>query len=132
MTSAEKKELAKEFMAEFENPDPAKLATMVDNDFEWKVMTHMPGMAPVRGVAALKGFVKGLKSMMPTGLNLRIDTIICEGDHCAIQAESNTKASNGRKYNNMYHFYIRFAGDKIAEVREYCDTNHAREVFFTP
>jgi ketosteroid isomerase-like protein len=132
MTSAEKKELAKEFMAEFEDPDPAKLATMVDSDFEWKVMTHMPGMAPVRGVAALKGFVTALKSMMPTGLNLRIDTIICEGDHCAIQAESNTKAANGRKYNNMYHFYIRFAGDKIAEVREYCDTNHAREVFFTP
>jgi ketosteroid isomerase-like protein len=48
-----------------------------------------------------------------------------------VQAESNTTAMNGKKYNNRYHFDIRFAGDKIAEVREYCDTNHAREVFFS-
>jgi len=67
--------------------------------------------------------------MMPTGLGLRIDTVICEGDRCAVQAESNTTAMNGKKYNNRYHFDIRFEGDKIAEVREYCDTNHAREVF---
>ncbi len=68
---------------------------------------------------------------MPSGLGLKIETIICEGDRCAVQAESNTIAANGKKYNNLYHFDIRFDGDKIAEVREYNDTNHAREVFFS-
>ena len=28
--------------------------------------------------------------------------------------------------------YLSFAGDKIAQVLEYCDTNHAREVFVAP
>ena len=88
-------------------------------------------MPPVKGHEGLRNFVRGLKAMMPSGLGLRIDTVICEGDHCAIQAESNTVAANGKKYNNRYHFDIRFDGDKIAEVREYCDTNHAREVFFS-
>jgi ketosteroid isomerase-like protein len=132
MTTAEQKELAMDFMSEFEDPDPARLATMVANDFEWKVMTRMPGMEPVKGREAFKDFVKELKAMMPNGLNLKIDTVICEQDHCAIQAESNTTTANGRKYNNRYHFYLRFEGDKIAEVREYCDTNHVREVFISP
>jgi uncharacterized protein len=103
---------------------------MIANDFEWKIMTRMEGMAPVKGHDGLKTFMKGIKTMMPGGLGLKIHTVICEGDRCAVQAESNTTAANGKKYNNRYHFDIRFDGDKIAEVREYCDTNHAREVFF--
>ena len=131
MTSAEKKELAKEFLSEFEDPDPVRLATMVANDFEWKVMTRMEGIPPVKGHDGLFNLAKIIKAMMPGGLGLKIETIICEGNRCAIQAESNTTAANGKKYNNRYHFDIRFDGDKIAEVREYNDTNHAREVFFS-
>ena len=130
MTSAEKKELATEFLSEFEDPDPVRLATMAANDFEWKIMTNMPGMPRERSRGS-STFAKGMKTMMPGGLGLKIHTIICEGDRCAVQAESNTTAANGKKYNNRYHFDIRFEGDKIAEVREYCDTNHAREVFFS-
>ena len=131
MTSAEKKDLAREFLSEFEDLDPVRLATMVANDFEWKVMTKMEGIPPVKGHDGILNLVKIIKAMMPGGLGLKIETIICEGDRCAIQAESNTVASNGKKYNNLYHFDIRFDGDKIAEVREYNDTNHAREVFFS-
>ena len=131
MTSAEKKELATEFLSEFEDPDPVRLATMVANDFEWKVVTRMEGMPPVKGHEGLRNLAKIIKAMMPGGLGLKIETIICEGNRCAIQAESNTVAANGKKYNNRYHFDIRFHGDKIAEVREYNDTNHAREVFFS-
>jgi len=131
MTPAEKKELATEFLSEFEDPDPVRLATMVANDFEWKVMTRMEGIPPVKGHDGLRNLAKIIKAMMPSGLGLKIETVICEGDRCAVQAESNTTASNGKKYNNRYHFDIRFNGDKIAEVREYNDTNHAREVFFS-
>jgi uncharacterized protein len=131
MNTAEKKELATDFLSEFEDPDPVRLATMVANDFEWKVMTRMEGIPPVKGHDGLLNLAKTIKAMMPGGLGLKIETIICEGDRCAIQAQSNTVAANGKKYNNLYHFDIRFDGDKIAEVREYNDTNHAREVFFS-
>jgi len=42
--------------------------------------------------------------------------------------EANTVAAKGNKYANRCHSYFRFDGDKIAEVREYCDTNHLGEV----
>ena len=83
MTSAEKKELAKEFLSEFENPDPVRLATMAASDFKWNVMTRMPGMPPVKGHEGLKNLAKGIKTLMPGGLGLKIDTVICEGDRCA-------------------------------------------------
>jgi uncharacterized protein len=130
MTSAEKKELALSFLGNFADPDPTTLATMVADDFEWNLMTRMDGFPPIKGREGIGTLATTLKTVMPGGLSMKFGSIICEGDHCAVQAESNATAANGRKYNNRYHFYLRFAGDKIAEVREYCDTNHAREVFF--
>ena len=131
MKPAQMRERVIDFLKEFEDPDPVKLEMMVADHFEWRVMTKMPGFEPIKGKEGLKGFTGMLKTTMPEGLNMKIGTIICEGDHAAVQAESNTKTTAGKKYNNTYHFYIRFEGDKIAEVREYCDTNHVREVFAT-
>jgi hypothetical protein len=132
MTPAQQKERAVDFLKMLENPDPAKLEALVADDFEWRVMTRMPGFAPVKGKDALKGFAKGLKTMMPNGLNMKWGTVFSEGNNVSVQCESNTTAANGRKYSNLYHFYVSFAGDKIAQVLEYCDTNHAREVFVAP
>ena len=129
MTPAQQKERAVEFLSMLENPDIAKMEQMIADSFEWRVMTRMPGFAPVKGKDALKGFAKGLKMMMPNGVNMKYGTVFSEGNNVSVQCESNTTAANGRKYNNMYHFYVKFDGDKIAQVLEYCDTNHAREVF---
>jgi ketosteroid isomerase-like protein len=129
MTPAQQKERAVEFLSMLENPEPAKIEPIVADDFEWRVMTRMEGFAPVRGKDGLKGFAKGLKTMMPNGVNMKFGTVFSEGNNVSVQCESNTVAANGRKYSNLYHFYIRFDGDRIAQVLEYCDTNHAREVF---
>jgi ketosteroid isomerase-like protein len=129
MTPQQQKERAVEFLKMLENPDPAKIEPIVADNFEWRLMTRMPGMDPVKGKAALKGFAHGLKTMMPNGINMTFGTVFSEGNNVSVQCESNTTAANGRKYNNLYHFYVKFDGDKIAQVLEYCDTNHAREVF---
>jgi ketosteroid isomerase-like protein len=95
-------------------------------------MGRLPGVAPTRGKEAfLKSTPAVLKAMFPNGLNMKFHSTIAEGPHVAIQAESDTTASNGKKYANRYHFYFLFKGDKIAQVREYNDTNHVREVFMS-
>ena len=129
MTPAQQKERAVEFLSMLENPDPAKIQPIVADNFEWRVMTRMEGFAPVKGKDALKAFATGLSAMLPNGVNMKFGTVFSEGNNVSVQCESNTTAANGRKYSNLYHFYMRFDGDRIAEVREYCDTNHAREVF---
>ena len=51
-----------------------------------------------------------------------------EGERVALEAESHGTHKSGKKYNNHYHFLFRIRDGKIAEIREYADTAHARDV----
>jgi ketosteroid isomerase-like protein len=130
MTPEQQKQKAIQLLKEFDNPDAARISALLSDNFEYELMMHMPGMQTLfnRG-EAMKNFTVMLKAMAPNGFNLKIGTAISEGPHVAVQAEGDTTAANGRRYHNRYQFYFRFEGDKIAQVREYCDTNHVREVF---
>jgi hypothetical protein len=72
---------------------------------------------------------KTLITMFPNGLNMKLLTVVAEGPHVAIQAESDTVAGNGKKYANRYHFYFLFDGDRIAQVREYNDVTWCAKSF---
>jgi len=132
MNLEQQKERALTFLRNFEKPEAKDFEDLIADDFEFEMMGRLPGVAPMRGKDAfLKSTPKMLKAMFPNGLNMKIHTAIAEGPHVAIQAESDTTAGNGKKYANRYHFYMRFKGDKIEQVREYNDTNHVREVFMS-
>ncbi len=132
MNLEQQKERALAFLKGLEKPDAAAQADLITDDFEFEMMGRLPGVTPVRGKDTfLKSTPPMLKAMFPDGLNMKLVSIIAEGPHVAIQAESDTIAGNGKKYANRYHFYLLFKGDKIAQVREYNDTNHVREVFMS-
>ncbi|MHB8383701.1 MAG: nuclear transport factor 2 family protein [Candidatus Binataceae bacterium] len=132
MEATAQKERALAFLKSFEKPDPKDYENLLTDDFEFEMMGRLPGLSAIRGKAAFLGAMPAtLKAMFPNGLNMKFPTVISEGPHVAIQAESDTVAGNGKKYQNRYHFYFRFEGDRIALVREYNDTNHVREVFMS-
>ena len=132
MNIAEQKERALTFLRSLETADGTAIDKIIADDFEMEMMARMPGVAPIRGKETfLKQMLGMLKAAFPKGFNMKFGTVIAEGPHVAIQAESDTVAANGRKYQNRYHFYFRFEGDRIAQVREYNDSNHVREVLFT-
>ena len=132
MNLQEQKDRALTFLKNLEKPDVKVLDGLLANDVEFEMMGRLPGVAPIKGKdSLLKGLPPTLTQMFPNGLNLKFHTVIAEGPHVAIQAESGTVAGNGKKYANRYHFYFRFDGDKIAQIREYNDTNHVREVFMS-
>jgi hypothetical protein len=131
MNLAEQKERAVSFLHCLDKPDPAMLEKLLADNFEFEMMGRLPGISPIRGKEVfIANMPKTLKAMFPNGLNLKLGTVIAEGSHVAVQAESDTVAGNGRKYANRYHFHFTFDGDRIAQVREYNDVNHVREVFF--
>ena len=55
---------------------------------------------------------------------------IAEGERVAMEAESYGELTNGRVYNQHYHFVFEFRDGKISAVREYLDTQHAHAVWF--
>src|SRR6516225_1756080 len=131
MELAEQKQAATKFLQALDKIDPAVLGNLISDDFEFEMMGRLPGIKPIRGKDNfLANMPKTLTAMFPNGLNMKIVTIVAEGPHVAIQAESDTVAGNRKKYANRYHFYFRFDAARIGQVREYNDVNLVREVFF--
>ena len=133
MNLEQEKERALTFLKNLEKFEEKTYADMITDDFEFELMGRLPGFEePVRGKEVFLKWVPALlKELLPNPLNMMFHSVIAEGPQVAIQASSDTTASNGKKYANRYHFYFLFRGDKIAQVREYLDSNHVREVFMT-
>ena len=131
MTLDQQKELAVKFIKALEWPEAKILSAMVTDDFEFDPMGHLKQVPVLHGKEATQLMETNLQRAFPNRLAMRILTVIAEGNAVAIQAESEAITNKGRKYANRYHFYIRFAGGKIALVREYNDTDHVRQVIFS-
>lgn len=128
MTDNERKALATKFINNLHQRDKKVFADNITDNFEFELMGRLPGLEPVRGKEIfLQKFVPMIEQGFPKGFNFTFSSAICEGSHVALQGSSDTVAANGRPYKNRYHWYIRFEGDKIAQVREYADTDHIRK-----
>ena len=132
MTQAEQKQRAIRFLENFNHPDPKVFEELITEDFTFEIVSALKEFPPIRGRANFASVeTANLLKLFPNGLRMKLGTIICEGPHVALLAEADTVAANGRPYRQRYNFYLRFDGDKIAEGREYNDTNLIREVFLT-
>ena len=49
-----------------------------------------------------------------------------------METESYAEMTNGRVYNNLYHFVFVVRDSKIESVKEFLDTEHTRAVFLAP
>jgi uncharacterized protein len=50
--------------------------------------------------------------------------MVADGHAVAVQLESFAKTIEGKPFNNLYHVYFEFEGDRVKRVREYNDTAH--------
>jgi uncharacterized protein len=127
---AKQRERARRFLENFNHPDPPVFEQMVTDDFTFEIVSSMAEFPPIRGRREfVEREVATLRRLFPQGLNLTIETIICEGPHVAVLARCDTIANNGKRYQQRYNFYLRFEGDLIAEGREYNDTDLIRKIF---
>ncbi|MBV8056873.1 MAG: nuclear transport factor 2 family protein [Deltaproteobacteria bacterium] len=130
MDIEQQRERARRFIENFNHADPHVFEDAVTDDFTFEIVSSMKEFPPLRG---RREFVEKeaatLRRLFPQGLNLTIETIFCEGPHVAALAHCDTIANTGKRYQQRYHFYLRFEGELIAEGREYNDTDLIRKVF---
>lgn len=132
MTQAEQKERARRFLENFNQADPRVFAELITENFTFEIMSGLKEFPPARGRDNFaQAESDALKRLFPHGLGLKLDVIISEGPHVVALGAADTIAAKGRRYQQRYAFYLRFEGDRIAEGREYNDTNLVREVFLT-
>ena len=71
----------------------------------------------------------GTQGMFVDGIKMTVLGMIAEGSKVAAEATSYAKLTNGRIYNNRYHFLFDIQNGKVASVKEYCDSKHAADTF---
>jgi ketosteroid isomerase-like protein len=124
------RERARRFLENFNRVDPEIFEQLLTDDFSFRIVSSMQEFPPLRGRREfIEREVATLQRLFPEGLNLEIETMICDGPHLAVLARCDTIAYNGKRYQQQYNFYLRFEGNLIAEGREYNDTDLIRRVF---
>ena len=98
--------------------------SLLTDDVSWWV----PGRGTVTK-AEFKGMASGFKAMLAGPFSLKVHGVTAEGDRVAVEAESHGLLTNGKTYNNTYHFLFLFRDGKICKVKEYNDSLHAAQIF---
>jgi ketosteroid isomerase-like protein len=65
-----------------------------------------------------------VQSRLEGRIRYEVGTMVAEPNRIAVQLEGFAKTVEGATYNNLYHVYFEFEGDRIVRVREYNDTAH--------
>ncbi len=119
------KELVRQYWRQINEKQSSEVLELCSDDFVF----WFPGTdGGFQNMEQARESFDSIFQIFPTGLVFTLYEMTAEGDRVALEAESHGVHKSGRKYNNHYHFLFRVRDGKIAEIREYGDTQHARDV----
>jgi uncharacterized protein len=125
------KKTVEDFLATFSAGDIDGVSAGLADDATWWVLGSIEGLSGTYTKQQMVDLLPNFKSIYTTGaLELKPTAMVAEGDKVAVEAQGHAELTNGRTYQSQYHFLFEVSGNKIASVKEYLDTNHAREIFF--
>lgn len=132
MSMDRNKRIAVEFFAHVSAGDiPGALGLLTD-DVTWRI-AGKPDLTPAAGTydkARLDRLFHRMWSRLEDGLKMTVQNAIAEGDKVAVEVTSRGKLTDGRVYEQEYHFLLEFQDGRICAVREYLDTQHAHAIWF--
>jgi ketosteroid isomerase-like protein len=124
------KQLAEQLIDALSRADGDTIADLYAEDVVLWTAGSLPFSGTKQRAEALAGIPQVL-SAFPEGLAFEIVALTAEGERVAIEAVSRGRHATGGDYANQYHFLMRARDGTIVEFKEYMDTEHAREVFFS-
>lgn len=129
MSLESNKQLVTDFWTTFSAGDFTRALSMMAEDATWWVAGNFE-LSGTYTKAQFKELLGNVTSALPQGIKITPKMLTAEGDRVSMEAESWGPHTNGKVYNNFYHFMHVIRDGKLVAVREYLDTMHTREVFF--
>lgn len=119
--------LASNFIDALSSGDPQRILAFYTDDATVWTAGSLPfsGLHPREAVVAL---CEGLLGAFPGGLRFDVTAMTAENERVAIEAEGHGQHASGNVYDQKYHFLVVIRDGKVAEMKEYFDTEHARKV----
>ena len=121
------KALVRDFFDALSRADVEAVRELYADDFRLWTAGTLPFSGTSDKAQALEA-TRGILSAFPDGLHFSIQGMTAEGERVAVEAESEGVHSSGARYHNQYHFLVLVRDGRITALREYLDTEHAREV----
>jgi len=134
MSTEANKQVVKKLFAELAAGNLDGFFACLTPDATWRVMgkpDKFP-LAGTRSMAEMRTLLGGVAEAMATPLVVTPVAFTAEGDRVTLEATSKADLKNGRAYRNEYHFAFELRDGKIASVKEYMDTIHAKEILVDP
>jgi ketosteroid isomerase-like protein len=106
-------------------------ANMADN-VSWLIPGSTPGVSGVkRGKDEILKFMASVGNLFPEGLKSEITRAHATEDAVILELTNRGKVSNGKSYENEYCFVFELENGKIRRIREYVDTQKAKDILFS-
>ncbi len=125
---ADNKEVVLQFWDAFSNSRFDEALGLLAEDATWWIA----GTTDISGEYSKQQFgelMLGIAENAPNGIKVTPEALTAEGDRVSMEAESYGEISNGKVYNNFYHFMHTLRDGKLVSVKEYLDTQHVQDVF---
>jgi ketosteroid isomerase-like protein len=111
-----------------------KIADSFADDATWSLHGDLPLSGVRRGRQEIVDFLTSGSSLYAPGTQqFTFRDIVAEGDTAVLEwGVTGTASTSGKSYDNEYCGVFVIRDGRIAEVREYLDSLHARETLFAP
>jgi hypothetical protein len=132
MTTDENKSLVRSYIDTFSRSGEETVALLSDSATV-EIMHRSSGIRLPQKMnkSEYLNFRNGNRSeMLPNGVRHEVHSMVAEGDWVTVQTESIGELSDGRVYNNWYHFAFEVRDGLIQSSREYTDFLYAKEMLF--
>jgi ketosteroid isomerase-like protein len=80
------------------------------------------------GKAQIRDYAAGILQVFPQGIRFSVHAMTAEGERVAVEASSEGQHVSGVLYTNQYHFLFVFRDGKVAEFKEYMDTERVTDI----
>ena len=134
MSTETNKQIVKKLFAELAAGSLDGFFACLTPDASWQIIGKPQkfALAGKRTMTEMRELLSGVSGALETPLVVTPVAFTCEGDRVAVEATSHADLKNCRAYRNEYHFLFEFRDGKIARVKEYLDTLHAKEILVDP
>jgi ketosteroid isomerase-like protein len=129
---SENKAIARNFLEVFSTGNVESILNCLDDGATYWISGSIDGMSGTYNKERLGALLAGVTTVYKKGaLEVTPTSMIAEGNRVAVEAESFAELNNDRVYKGTYHYLFEITDGKISRVKEYLDTKHAYDIFYT-
>ena len=127
MSIQDNKKVVTDFWTAFSTSDFDSALGMLAEDATWTVQGKT-ALSGTYNKAEFTGLLSQVTPRAPGGIKVTPKQLTAEDNRVSVEAESYAEITNGRVYENIYHFMFELRDGQITAVREYLDTEHVTEI----